>query len=336
MPMSRPARHQDVIALLREVAPTHSDLLEARAYVLEHLSNGAALEREIVTGFLARKDFTLPRMPEVSIDLADPGWSDAVLSTPSVIAVRLREAVRSVLSDLYRDGSIAQLAAGEHGDAGTTVQVSTSHGSSGTRGSGTVPHAGFSVFPEPGKRWSLVIQQEHPRHVYGRSELAADFDELLGPRGVEVIREALACFRSARYLAAVDLLAAASEAAWHGVARAGRGHDDKLDRLVNAGTNAAEVIQRAYDLLARGKVIDKQQLNDVRAQAARFRDIRNYGLHPVGTHDADREDVFTEAGATVLFMTARRYFAILADAHHNLSTADSDEHLPHGPVRPGA
>lgn len=66
---------------------------------------------------------------------------------------------------------------------------------------------------------------------------------------------------------------------------------------------------------------DKQQLNDVRAQAARFRDIRNYGMHPVGPHDSDREDPFTEAGATVLFMTARRYFAILADAHDRLDTA---------------
>ncbi|MGP9490025.1 hypothetical protein CIK76_13070 [Glutamicibacter sp. BW80] len=322
MRTSRRASHEDAVALLREVAPTHSDLLEARAYVLENLANGAALEREVVAGFLKRKDQTMPGAPEVSVDLADPDWRDVVLSAPSVIAVRLSEAVRSVISDLYREGAVAQLAAGERGDAGTTVQVRSSHGSSGTRSSGTVPHSGFSAFPEPGKRWALVVQQEHPRHVYGRAELAADFEDLLGPRGVEVLREALACFRSAHYLAAVDLLAAASEAAWHGVARAGRGQDDKLDRLVNAGTNAAEVIQRAHDLLARGKVIDKQQLNDVRAQAARFRDIRNYGLHPVGPHDADREDVFTEAGATVLFMTARRYFAILADAYDALSAAD--------------
>lgn len=76
----------------------------------------------------------------------------------------------------------------------------------------------------------------------------------------------------------------------------------------------AEVINRTTDVLATARVMQAGQRTDLRAQAARFRDLRNYGLHPVGPVDTAREDAFTEAGAASLFMTSRRYFLQLEEA----------------------
>ncbi|MFI8778090.1 hypothetical protein ACIGH6_13520 [Brachybacterium paraconglomeratum] len=131
--------------------------------------------------------------------------------------------------------------------------------------------------------------------------------ELLGARGSQVLREGIGAFQRGLFIAAVDLLGAASEAAWFGLG-AYLTDDEKLQRLVAAGDNAAEVIDRSAEGVARRNAWNKRGLNDLRSQAAHFRDLRNYGLHPTGETDDDLEVAFTEAGCAVLYMAAPRYF----------------------------
>lgn len=57
-------------------------------------------------------------------------------------------------------------------------------------------------------------------------------------------------------------------------------------------------------------------------QAHLFREIRNYALHPVEEHDADRETWLTETGATLLMISARRYFVKLSRLHARLAGAE--------------
>jgi hypothetical protein len=135
-----------------------------------------------------------------------------------------------------------------------------------------------------------------------------------------------ASFRQGRFLASVDLLAASSESAWFGLGRIAAKYDGKLAALVAKGEGALEVIDRPTNVMATSKILSSGARNDLRAQAARFRDLRNYGLHPVGDPDVDREDAFTEAGSAVLFMTARRYFTQLEQARKTF-LAEQDDSL---------
>lgn len=145
----------------------------------------------------------------------------------------------------------------------------------------------------------------------------ATLEELLQPRGLIVLKEAIRCFHRGLYVAAVDLLAAASEAAWFTVGAAIQ-DDAELTRLVSQGQNVADVIHRTGEGISRAGALHRQVLRDLRAQAARFRDLRNYGLHPLGPQQQEQEQAFTEAGAALLFMAAASYFQRLRSALETL------------------
>lgn len=203
-----------------------------------------------------------------------------------------------------------------------SVQIRHVRGSSTTTGSVSVPIDRAALGGHDSDcRWRLTVNSDSLRLLLARTDMANGLEELLGPRGLEVLQEAIQCFHRGRFLAAVDLLAAASEAAWFGVASAATGDDTKLDGLVARGEMVSEVIERTTGMLATRRILSIATRNDLRAQAARFRDLRNYGVHPVGDRDHDREAAFTEPGCAVLFMTARRYFQQLDEARFELGPA---------------
>lgn len=115
------------------------------------------------------------------------------------------------------------------------------------------------------------------------------------------------------------MLAAASEAAWFTV-RAHVPTDEKLARLVAAGENAAEVIDRTSRGIAQRGALPTRELSDVRAQAGRLRELRNYGLHPIRDVESEHEEAFTEAGAALHFLGARSYLLRLRKALHALQS----------------
>jgi hypothetical protein len=310
-------------AVERLVVPSSADILEARAVIHDVLSDGSTRHEEDLVGALAQKR-GVPQVPahdEQLVVMSDAGrWPPPSGDELPLVRVRIRHAVREALAHLVREGVVMATTGSIYADATNSIQIKLAHSNGSSEGSLSFP----SPLPELGAtgsacRWRLTDEASSPRQRLARTELADGLDDLLGVRGIEVLREALACFRQGRFLAAVDLLAAASEAAWFGVGSAAAGNDTKLDSLVARGEMVSDVIERTTAIMASLKVVSQATRMDLRAQAARFRDLRNYGLHPVGDPDADREEAFSEPGSAVLFMTARRYFVQLNEARVELN-----------------
>ena len=132
------------------------------------------------------------------------------------------------------------------------------------------------------------------------------------------LREGLLAHRRGLHLAAANLLAAASEAAWYRVAERLIDADPtmqggKLYEAVSAD-RTAEVLRLTSEKLresAGGRAANV--VPEVQAHGARFRDLRNYGLHPREDISDRQEHAFTEAGCALLFMDAHRYLGNLAE-----------------------
>jgi hypothetical protein len=152
-------------------------------------------------------------------------------------------------------------------------------------------------------------------------EMIAGLDAVLGPRGMQLVRESRRSLHRGLYLAASSLLAAASEAAWFNLARAVKQPGAKLQGLIESGRDIAEVIRLTEQHLTEIRVV-RSLITEVVSQAHLFREIRNYALHPVEEHDADRETWLTETGATLLMISARRYFVKLSRLHARLAGAE--------------
>jgi hypothetical protein len=294
------------------VRPTARDLLEVRALVIEALRESSSLAMSDLEEVIYR-----------AREIEAPAGSDYVRveghshlnatgidsDSPILHRKRLHFALREVLATLTAEGALIA-ASGDH--YGKTQDSVPAAGAS-WRGSVSFAH---DYAPAPQGRMKLNSTPAHRLELID-SSLVDELRELLGPRGFEVLNEGIRCYHRGLFIAAVDLLAAASEAAWFTLATLFP-KDEKLSQHAAAGTNAAEVISRTRDALGRDKIATRHTLTDLHAQAAHLRDLRNYGVHPVGSPDQDREPAFTEAGCAVLYMSAPRYFRQLDTLRHAL------------------
>lgn len=163
-------------------------------------------------------------------------------------------------------------------------------------------------------------EQEHRLELYD-SDLYANAADLsaFDDRARRCVEEALVCYRADLFLAAGNMLGAASEAVWYEIANA------MLDKgLVGSGLKS-ELGKDAPGIAAvqRQVVVDLQALSNFRskfgmpvgvlkslAQGAEYwRDVRNYGMHPRGTFGPDS---FTQAAIAVQLQGATEYFKKLA------------------------
>lgn len=284
------------------VAPRGRDVAEVRALVLERLGQAPSLSvRELEAAVFAANDLTTESLRE-AVPVEGYGTSATVQgdSHPAIRAQRLQFALEEVLHGLYAEGIISPSAGDLYGAASGSIPAR------GSSWSGSLQFEHHHTPAPAFSRWKLASSSS-VRAELAREDLPSTFEELLGPRGSEVLREGTRAFHRGLFIAAVDLLGAASEAAWFGLGT--RVSDDgQLADLIARGQNAAAVIDRTADAISRGKAWESRGLNDLRAQAAHLRDLRNYGLHPTGEPDEDREPAFTEAGCAILYMRAPRYF----------------------------
>lgn len=311
-------------AIVEGCTPTGRDLIEARAAILGSLAMAeTCTEREFADRLCRDRGVPLGAQA-LRIEVHHDGQRYPAPSAdePALVKARIEYATREALGRLVAEGIVTQAAGDMYHEETRSLRVRlvTSGGSSElpVQYPWRAPEFGAS----PGScRWRLV-DRGSARHELAQVPLDAGREELLGPRGLEVLGEAIACFNRGRFIAAADLLAAASEAAWFGVAAAAHGRNSSLDRLVESGFEVGQVIRMTSQMLADTRAIPAGVRHDIVAQAARFRDLRNYGLHPVGSPDQEREPAFTETGCAVLFMTAGRYFAQLDEAREALAATD--------------
>ncbi len=182
----------------------------------------------------------------------------------------------------------------------------------------------------PGGSDGLTIPDDIPKPVHGQARVKlrhgglifdailttndylAGLGDLLGVRGERAIREARDAMSRGLFLAGASLLAAGSEAAWFNLGRAVPGPSSPLRQSLASGRDPAQVVEAVTKHAQDKKLLTATQLNEIRADAHHFRDIRNYALHPVDALDADREAWLSEAGCAVLLISSRRYFVRLA------------------------
>ncbi|GIG23334.1 hypothetical protein Cch01nite_40580 [Cellulomonas chitinilytica] len=304
-------------AIEQFVVPTGRDLLEAREVILDELADGTTRHiNDLTRSMNSRRSIGVPRYDEqLVIAYSDGAWPAPTGNEPPLVRKRVEYAVRESLAGLLREGLVVPTVGSAYGEGTDSITVHRTTGGSSTTGPVSFASRVVTFDLDRGNcRWRLASPTATHRALLARTDIADGLDDLLGARGTEVLREAVRCFYQGRFLAAVDLLAATSEAAWFGVASAAAGRDARLDTLVAQGEMVATVIERTTAVLASERILAPATRNDVRAQAARYRDLRNYGLHPVGDRDADREDSFSEPGAAALFLTARRYLLQLGEA----------------------
>lgn len=302
--------HSEVAA--RAVRPTATDLLEARECIMRNLDKAeSASFVQIRTDMLRAHGLTWKNDGRVDFEGTHGHLLGLNEADPLLQQQRIDYALREVFAQLVAEGAVLPVEA--HGSAPAVGSVYVQN-SSGTTSFDYEHH--YAQFSQTG-RWKSATAPAH-RSALANVNLPDELPELLGPRGVQVLAEAIRCFHKGLFVAATDLLAAASEAAWFKLG--GYIADDaQLADLVKSGTNAAKVIERTADSIQRTRAWNAQQLNDLRARAAHLRDLRNYGLHPVGIPDDDREPAFGEAGCAVLFMAAPRYFRLLEQVRQVLA-----------------
>lgn len=294
------------------VRPTATDLIEARALVVDALAEGSVVSLgQLEQQFLDARGVPPQQYREAVSVQGQHGSVTAIDDAhPWLLRQRLRFALREVMTSLAAEGAIVRVSGGE-------APSEESMPASGPGWGGGVRFTHDHAIGPNGGRFRLAVTSS-PRMQLAREDLATELADLLGARGAEVLAEATRAFHRGLFIAAVDLLAAASEAAWFTLASLVV-DDAKLGPALDDRMGAADVIVRTVEGVRRAKAADRHALTDLHAQAARLRDLRNYGLHPVGEHDEDREAAFTEAGAAALFMTAPRYFRQLDRVRVNLA-----------------
>ena len=314
-----------VAALQIALTPSDADVAVARGVVLNLIGSGS--EPVVLTDFedgwlkalggsrpAERTQYQAAESTEPGRRLADPDPND-----PHLMEFRSRHAIRRAVAQLIAEGVITKADGNQYAVQGERISIQYPGG-----GSSTPVFVHSPNISEPGSspRFLAVrpLADGAVDVLLPTEEMVVNLDDVLGQRGIELVRESRRALQRGLFLAASSLLAAASEAAWFQLARAVPNPAPKLQVLVESGRDIAEVIrlveQRLLDVRARRALI-----TEVTNQAHLFREVRNYALHPVEDHDVDREVWLSETGATLLAIAARRYFVKLDEIRKLLTTA---------------
>jgi hypothetical protein len=99
---------------------------------------------------------------------------------------------------------------------------------------------------------------------------------------VRCVDEALCAHRRGLHLAALNMLGAASEAAWYSLGEQLRDWSAQLAKALDEDTRTAAVIRLVHEVLVQLKPgrVSRETLEELRSCATYLRDLRNYGLHP--------------------------------------------------------
>lgn len=307
--------------------PTERDLLEARAVILNEL--GAAPSRspeelkKVLTRARGLPDKKGGARETVEIATKEDGSKMVNDNDPTLLRLRLERAIDELLGLLSADGLIMRSLGGLYGPAHIAIYTKEpgDYGNSGPS---------FNYFPNTptfattgdDSQWRLVRSQRGEGQVLVSMQLANDMEGFISERGVSTFREAIRCYQQGLYMAAVNMLAATSEAAWVAVALEVK-DDSALAIELSGQERISVIIDKSTDAMFRHKVL-RSEINSLKSHAHHLRDLRNYGLHPSGDVSEERKGAFTEAGASNLFMMCRGYFSNLKLAFAELKAQKAD------------
>jgi len=259
--------------------------------------------------------------PEVRVERRQDHPSKFALMSdadPTLMTDKADRVIAQVLAELLAEGVVTFGRGDVYSVQGDSIRVRHDGGS----GAVVVPNPA-PLLPPNVHRYQLVGAGKPFEELLPTVEMLVGLADLLGARGEAAVRESRGALAQGLYLASASLLASASEAAWFTLGRAVPDPTSRLRDAVDSGQQVAVVIEAVVEHARRVRAAPRVTLNELLADAHRFRDIRNYALHPVEDHDADRESWLTQTGATVLMLSARRYLVKLADLLDRLNASES-------------
>lgn len=303
-----------VAAVASAVTPTGADLIVGREVALRALSGGSAVRVvDLARAWLNAQGVSSSSgmSPEVRVERRPDLPSKFALMSdadPTLLTDKADRVIAQVLAELLAEGVVTF----GRGDVYSVHDDSIRVRHDGGSGAVNVPNQ-TPMLPPSVHRYQLVGAGRPFEELLPTAEMLEGLEDLLGARGAAAIRESRGALAKGLYLASASLLASASEAAWFSLGRAVPNPTRKLKDAVDSGQQVGVVIEGVVVHARLVRAAPGITLNELLADAHRFRDIRNYALHPVEDHDADRESWLTQTGATVLMLSARRYLVKLAD-----------------------
>jgi hypothetical protein len=251
-------------------------------------------------------------------------------SHPLIARNRLALAATEAVLDLAAQGAVIEVArAPDHGTGHPLVSSDDIVVSYQLGGYGAgIYYSTWLPTLAPAYRLAPRLSGEPPGWLVDPDLFTADLEQLdLDDRTRRCIAESLAAYRQGLFLASASLLGAASEGAWHAAGQRLRTLDGQLAKALDNDSPATKVQARVAEVLRQHSAL-RATVEDLHAQAALLRQLRNYGVHPRAAEAGHLERYFTDSGTAVLLMQTHTYLSRLAaavatrlGAHDTTSTA---------------
>ncbi len=324
MTRGEPELKEAVFAALK---PAWSEVVRAKKAINEVLADGKPHGIRTLQSCLVVAD-GIPLEPahneELQLASADDIAAVASPAHPLIARPRLALAATEALLDLVSQGTVIEVAESpEHADGnpivGTSINVPFQLGGYRSAVRRKLP------LPNLARAYRLAprLVDEAAQWFFDPDIFTADLEQLqLDRRARRCIVEALAAFRQGLFLACASLLGAASEGAWYAAGEQLRPLDPQLVKALDAD-NTAKVIGRVSEVLRQHSAL-RASIDELQAQAALFRQLRNYGVHPRADETDHLERYFSDSGAGLLLLETYTYLTRLADALSTRLAAAND------------
>lgn len=233
-------------AIRAAATPSWSEILRAKRAILELVADGEPHGIGYIQGVLHRTDDVpvhLGNNPRVEVASADDIDRIVTSAHPIVAHYRLAWAATEALVDLTSLGLVIEVVDPPNYESGHALlhrdRATIGYQVAGS-GSGTQLQP---PLPPIGRAYRLAPRHRGRAPWFADPDVFADDLQALGldARARRCIDEALASYRHGLYLACMNLLGAASEAAWYAAGSQLRHFDEQLDRAID-GERTAKVI----------------------------------------------------------------------------------------------
>ena len=304
-------------AVTAALKPAWSEIVRAKKAITELLADGEPHGiRSLQSCLISADGIPLDPAHREKLQLASADDIEAVATPthPLIARPRLALAATEALLDLVAQGIAIEVAdAPEHADGnpivGTSINVPYQLGGYGAavRRSAALPNLSRAY------RLAPRLVDEATQWFFDPDLFTADLEQLqLDRRARRCIVEALAAFRQGLFLGCANLLGAASEGAWYAAGEQLGDLDTQLSKALDAD-NTAKVITRVSEVLRQHGAL-RPTVDELHAQAALLRQLRNYGVHPRSDETDHLERYFSDSGAALLLMETYTYLNRLGDA----------------------
>lgn len=304
-------------AVADAIKPAWSEIVRAKKAIREILADGAPHGIRTLQGCLMVAD-GVPLQPahREKLQLGSADDIETVVTSAHTLLARPRLALAATeaLLDLVAQGiAIGVADSPEHADGepivGASINIPYQLGGYGAAVNRS------AALPNLSRAYRLAprLVDEAKQWFLDPDVFTADLSQLeLDRRARRCIVEALAAFRQGLFLACASLLGAASEGAWYAAGERLRHLDTQLANALDSD-NTAKVMTRVGEVI-RQHGVPRAAVDELHAQAALLRQLRNYGIHPRSDEADHLERYFSDSGAALLLMETYTYLMRLNDA----------------------